>query len=49
MSTWFSPDEMKLVAPAEIAACRSPIPTQVVSNGEFTPIAQTDDQRHVER
>ena len=36
MSTWLSEREMKEVAPAEIAAFRSPVPTQVVSNGSIT-------------
>ena len=33
---------------ADEAAFRSPIPTQVVSNGEYNPMPQTEDQRKVE-
>jgi len=43
-----SDDEMKLVAPADEMAFRSPVPTQVVSNGEYNPLPQTDDQKKVE-
>ena len=43
-----SDDEMKQVEPAETAAFHSPIPTQVVSNGEFNPLPQTEQQRQVE-
>ena len=35
MSSWLSDEEMKSVVLAEKAAFRSPVPTQVVSNGEF--------------
>src|SRR5258708_24068385 len=43
-----SDEEMKLVAPADEVAFRSPVPTQVVSNGEYNPLPQTEDQRKVE-
>lgn len=43
-----SDDEMKQVEPAETAAFRSPVPTQIVSNGEYNPAPQTDQQRQVE-
>jgi len=46
MSSWLSDDEMKQVAGAEHH--ESPIPTQVVSNGEFNPMPQTEDQKRVE-
>lgn len=48
MGTWLSKNELKEVAPAEEVAFHSPVPTQVVSNGEFNPLAQTPDQRRVE-
>jgi predicted TIM-barrel fold metal-dependent hydrolase len=48
MPHYLSDDELKRVAPAEIASFRSPIPTQIVSNGEFNPMPQTSDQRRVE-
>ena len=43
-----SDDEMKTVAPADEVAFRSPVPTQVVSNGEYNPLPQTEDQKKVE-
>ena len=43
-----SDNEMKQVEPAETAAFRSPVPTQIVSNGEYNPAPQTDQQRQVE-
>ena len=43
-----SDDEMKQVDPAETAAFCSPVPTQIVSNGEYNPAPQTDQQRQVE-
>jgi hypothetical protein len=33
---------------AEDVVSRSPVPTRVVSNGEFTPIPQTEQQKRVE-
>ena len=49
MSTWLTPRQLARTAPAESAAARSPIPTQVVSNGEYVPLPQTEAQRTVER
>jgi hypothetical protein len=40
--------ELEQLAPAETAAFRAPIPTQVVSSDEFFPIAQTEKQKKVE-
>jgi len=47
MGTYFSEREFEQVEPAE-NAFRSPIPTQVISNGEFNPIPQTPRQKQVE-
>jgi len=44
---YLSDEELRSVAPAE-SAFRAPIPTQIVSNGEFNPLPQTGDQRRVE-
>ena len=44
---YLSSDELERVQPAENAAA-SPVPTQIVSNGEFTPLPQTAEQRQVE-
>src|SRR5262247_1069495 len=43
-----SEDEMSRVVGAEQTAFRSPLPTQVISNGEFNPPPQTERQRQVE-
>jgi uncharacterized protein len=48
MPHYLSDEELKHTAPAEIASFRSPIPTQIVSNGEFIPLPQTRQQREVE-
>jgi hypothetical protein len=47
MGTYFSEREFAQVEPAE-NAFRSPIPTQVISNGEFNPVPQTREQKQVE-
>jgi len=47
MSTWLSKEELKHLAPAEKAP-ESPVPTRIVSNGEFNPLPQTDQQKRVE-
>ncbi len=48
MARYLSDDELGRTAPAETASFRSPVPTQIVSNGEFNPLPQTRDQRRVE-
>ena len=48
MPHYLSDEELERTAPAEIASFRSPIPTQIVSNGEFNPLPQTPDQQRVE-
>src|SRR5438445_3829755 len=48
MSSWFSPKDMKQVDHAEDLAFRSPVPTRMVSNGEYMPAPQTREQREVE-
>jgi uncharacterized protein len=45
---YLSDEDLKNTLPAESATFASPIPTQVVSNGEFTPMPQTEDQKRVE-
>jgi hypothetical protein len=47
MSSWLSKEELKRLSPAEHAA-ESPVPTQIVSNGEFNPLPQTEQQKQVE-
>src|SRR5438270_862311 len=48
MSTWLSEREQRMVVGAETASA-TPIPTQIVSNGEYLPAAQSEIQRKVER
>ncbi|HEU4371174.1 MAG TPA: amidohydrolase family protein [Methylomirabilota bacterium] len=48
MPHYLSPAELTRTAPAETAAFRSPVPTQIVSNGEFNPLPQTPEQQRVE-
>ena len=43
-----SHEEMAQTDPAETSAFESPVPTQVISNGEFNPLPQTAQQRQVE-
>jgi len=45
MPHYLSEEELKRVMPAEATSFQSPIPTQIVSNGEFNPLPQTRDQR----
>jgi len=47
MSSWLSKEELKRLSPAEKEA-ESPVPTRIVSNGEFNPLPQTEQQRQVE-
>jgi len=49
MSSWLSERERRLVAGAETASAATPIPTQIVSNGEYLPPPQSDAQKRVER
>jgi hypothetical protein len=48
MPHYLSDAELRRTAPAELASLASPVPTQVVSNGEFNPLPQTPDQQRVE-
>ena len=48
MGILLSDAELAHTEPAEQAAFHSPVPTQVVSNGEFNPLPQTEQQRQVE-
>jgi len=45
---WLSDEQMKRCAPAEAEPFPSPVPTRMVSNGEYMPHPQTDKQRQVE-
>jgi predicted TIM-barrel fold metal-dependent hydrolase len=48
MGIWLSEREQRLVAGAEKASAATPIPTQIVSNGEYLPPRQSATQRKVE-
>ncbi len=48
MAHFLSDDELKRLKLAQRAAFRSPVPTQMISNGEFNPLPQTADQKKVE-
>ena len=49
MSSWLSEREQRLVAGAETASAPTPVPTQIVSNGEYLPPPQSETQKRVER
>ena len=46
--SWFSDEQLAKVAPAETEPFQSPVPTRMVSNGEYMPHPQTEKQKHVE-
>ena len=48
--TWFSDEQLTKVTPADAVddGFESPIPTQMVSNGEYMPDPQTQQQKRVE-
>ena len=45
---WLTDDERRRTSLAEDTAFPTPIPTQIVSNGEYNPLPQTEQQRQVE-
>src|SRR6266516_6746301 len=49
MGSWLSEREQRLVAGAERASAATPIPTQIVSNGEYLPPPQSETQKRLER
>src|SRR2546425_10317865 len=48
MPHYLSAHELGQTAPAELDSFESPVPTQVVSNGEYNPLPQTPEQRRGE-
>src|SRR5260370_40480020 len=48
MGSWLSEREQRLVAGAEAASAATPVPTQIVSNGEYFPPSQSAIQKKVE-
>jgi uncharacterized protein len=45
---WLSDEQLAQCVPAELEPFHSPVPTRMVSNGEYMPIPQTKKQKHVE-
>lgn len=45
---WLRDDQLKRCAPAEREPFQAPVPTRMVSNGEYMPHPQTKEQKHVE-
>ena len=45
---WLSDKQLARCAPAETEPFQSPVPTRMVSNGEYMPHPQTRQQKHVE-
>src|SRR3989442_2262120 len=45
---WLSDEQLAQGAAADSEPFQSPIPTRMVSNGEYLPYPQTDKQKHVE-
>jgi predicted TIM-barrel fold metal-dependent hydrolase len=45
---WLSDEQLRRVTPAETEPFQSPVPTRMVSNGEYMPHPQTEQQQHVE-
>src|SRR2546421_3020158 len=48
MPHYLSAHELGQTAPAELESFESPVPTQIVSNGEYNPLPQTREQRRVQ-
>jgi predicted TIM-barrel fold metal-dependent hydrolase len=48
MATFLTRRELALTEPAERAGFRSPVPTRMVSNGEFNPLPQSEPQKRFE-
>src|SRR5207237_10338851 len=45
---WLSDEQLGHCAPAEAEPFQGPVPTRMISNGEYMPFPQTDKQRQVE-
>src|SRR5260370_4482676 len=48
MGIWLTERDQRLVAGAEAASAATPVPTQIVSNGEYLPPSQSATQKKVE-
>src|ERR1700759_2761198 len=47
-AAWLSDEQLRQCAPAETEPFQSPVPTRMISNGEYMPYPQTKQQQHVE-
>src|SRR5262252_935363 len=45
---WLSDNQLERCAPAEEEPFQGPVPTRMISNGEYMPHPQTQKQKHVE-
>src|ERR1700761_8103371 len=45
---WLSDKQLERCSPAETEPFQSPVPTRMISNGEYMPHPQTREQQHVE-
>jgi predicted TIM-barrel fold metal-dependent hydrolase len=45
---WLSDEQLRHCAPAEDESFQGPVPTRMISNGEYMPFGQTSKQKHVE-
>ncbi len=45
---WLSDEQLEHVAPAESEPFQGPVPTRMISNGEYMPFPQTQKQKQVE-
>src|SRR5882724_3505596 len=45
---WLSDAQLERCAPAESDPFQGPVPTRMISNGEYMPYPQTDKQKQVE-
>ena len=45
---WLSDEQLERCAPAETEPFQGPVPTRMISNGEYMPHPQTEKQQHVE-
>ena len=45
---WLSDEQLERCEPAEQEPFQGPVPTRMISNGEYMPFPQTEKQKHVE-
>jgi hypothetical protein len=46
---WFTKSQIKKCERAHLWAPRTPVPSRMVSNGEYMPVLQTAQQKQVEQ